>query len=118
MRKALSAILAPLLLLTGTLLANGPVGAGSRDWQLIASDAPRLPVALPSDTLRGPLPALKTRSPDGGQGVQPALARPASSTTAVVELQPEHNESGDDLAPVAGSARRFPSFPTGPPLHA
>ena len=116
MSKAMWAILTPLLLVAGPLFVTAPSLASSDQPRLRAVDSPGFPAARPANPLARPLAALKTRSLHDGHGVAPTTAQAASNAPSlgfrVLRLDPAHHP-----APVTGSARQLPAFPTGPPSH-
>jgi hypothetical protein len=117
MRKAMWAILTPLLLLAGPLFVTGPSGASSDEPRLRAVESPGFPAARPANPLARPIPPLKSRSPHEGPGAPPAPARAASGATFSFDLRVLQLNSPPHSAPVTGSARQLPAFPTGPPSH-
>jgi hypothetical protein len=111
------AILTPLLLAAGPLLATGPSGAVSDEPRLRAVESPGFPAARPANPLARPLPTLKTRSPHDGHGVAPTTAQAASNALPSLDLRLLRLDRAHHPAPVTGSARQLPAFPTGPPSH-
>jgi hypothetical protein len=117
MRKAMWAILTPLLLVAGPLFVTAPSSASSNESRIRAVDSPGFPDARPANSLARPLAALKTRPLLDGHGVAPTTAQAASNASPslgfrLLRLDPAHHP-----APVTGSARQLPAFPTGPPSH-
>jgi hypothetical protein len=119
MRKATSTTLTLLLaaLVAIPLASSGPSRVPSDTSRLAAVESPGFPSARPADPLARPLPALKTRSLHDGHGVAPTAAQAVSNASPslgfrLLRLDPAHHP-----APVTGSARQLPAFPTGPPSH-
>src|SRR5580765_852410 len=117
MRKTMWAILTPLLLVAGPLFVTRPSGASSDEPRLQAVDSPGFPAARPANPLARPLPALKTRSLHDGPGVAPTAAQAASNVSPSLDLRLLRLDPAHHPAPVTGSARQLPAFPTGPPSH-
>jgi hypothetical protein len=118
MRKALCAILTPILaaLLAVPLVSIGP-GASSNAMTVGVTDSSGVPAARPADPLVRSLAGLRTRSPHDGQGAAPATALAPSNASLSLELLSLHLDSSRYPAPVTGTARQLPAFPTGPPSH-
>jgi hypothetical protein len=117
MRKALSSILTPLLLLAGTFFAAGQSKAPSGHPRLGPVESPAVPAARPADPLVRSLAGLKTRSLHDGPGAGPAAAPAVSSAFLTIDLLFLRLDPPSHPAPVTGSARQLPAFPTGPPSH-
>jgi hypothetical protein len=116
MRRRHSAVWVPLItaLLTCPLLASKPLAVRHRATTQ-AGDVSASPAARPSDPVARPLPTLKTRPFDRQctpWGLALAAAGPPQIFTGHLAAG-THSKPG---TPARGSNRRFPLFPTGPPL--
>jgi len=116
MRRRRSVVWVPLItvLLTCPLLASRPLAVRDRAT-LQAVDVSALPAARPSDPVARSLPTLKTRPFDRQctpWGTALAAAGPRQIFAGHLAVG-THSKPG---TPARGSNRRFPLFPTGPPL--
>lgn len=119
MRKAISAILTPLLaaLVALPLASHGPSRVPSDTARLRAAESPAFPAARAAAPLARALSALKTRSPHDGYGATPATAPAVSNLSPSLDLRLLRLDLPRHPAPVTGSSRQLPAFPTGPPSH-
>ena len=118
MRKVFCAILSPVLAaLLALPLASIVASAPSGTTTIGIIESPGFPAARPSGPLVRSLPGLKTRSLHDGQGAAPTTAPAVSSASLFLDLLLLRLDPPSYAAPVTGSARQLPAFPTGPPSH-
>ncbi len=119
MRRGFSASWIPLLavLFAGPLLSACPGGAGSADATLQPTHIRPLPDYSPYQ--ERPDPVIKAKAPANWQAGGGTTGRALAAYAAPKFFAPQHSAGKQPRYSsfIAGSARHFTLFPTGPPPH-